>query len=89
MVHIIEALEQQEFILYRKESKKVTSSIAGFATPAKDATINDLTFAENGDQPVATDYKDSILIVHPNGTSESPYPGALDSEGTPYYGHGQ
>lgn len=89
MVHVTEALEQQEFILRRKESKKVKSSIAGFAIPAKDATINDITFAENGDQRVATDYKDPILIVHPNRTSQSPYPGTLDSEGTPYYEHGQ
>lgn len=65
------------------------SSIAGFAMPAKDATTIHITFAEKGDQRVATDYKDPIPIVHPNRTSESPYPGALDSEGTPYYGHGQ
>jgi hypothetical protein len=49
------------------------------AGSAKNAVINDMTFAENGDLYVATDHTDPILIVHPSGTSEFLYPGVLDS----------
>ena len=49
------------------------------AGPASSSSINDITFALNGDLYVATDYQDPVLVVHPDGTSSFLYPGALDS----------
>jgi hypothetical protein len=49
------------------------------AGSAKNASINDITFADNGDLYIATDYTNPILIVHPDGSTAFLYPGALDS----------
>ncbi len=40
---------------------------------------NDITFSENGDIYVATDNLNPILIIHPDGTTETLYAGILET----------
>jgi len=42
-----------------------------------DATINDITFSENGDMYIATNHSDPILVVKSDGNTETLFKGAL------------
>ena len=54
-----------------------------FSGPLAGCMINDITFGEDGDLYVATDRDpDPVLVLHPDGTLETLYPGYLESPAT-------